>query len=303
MLVAIVIYYGVMGDFFIFSGFISEGVGCLFVLSLAFITKTAIFPFSRWLPAAIAAPTPISALVHSSTLVTAGLFLFLRFSYVMYSNEVLMSIVLVLGLFTSFYAGIATVFEQDLKKVVAFSTLRHLGFILIAFRLGLANLAFFHLLRHALFKSMLFIGLGSIMVNRVHRQDRRAIKSVFLKRPFSAMLVLPSIFNLLAIPTIRGCYSKDLILEAFSYSNASLLAYIILMCNVGFTFIYTIKLFLSCINLNNTSPLNNKETSNLRSLFTVFLIMRLLRVVSIFFGLGFTRLIGPMLEELIPSIF
>jgi len=107
------------------------------------------------LPIAIAAPTPISALVHSSTLVTSGLFLMIKYRYLIYSSSYLCSFLLTFSLFTSFYAGFNTVFEKDLKKLIALSTLRHLGFIGMSFSLGLLSLSFFHLLSHALFKSLL----------------------------------------------------------------------------------------------------------------------------------------------------
>lgn len=130
------------------------------LLLLGLITKRAIFPFSPWLPVAIRAPTPISALVHSSTLVTAGLYLIIRFESFIFLNSPLITLFLILSLFTSLYAGICSVFESDLKKLVALSTLSHLGFIGIALGIGCTSLAFFHLLVHALFKSLLFIGVG-----------------------------------------------------------------------------------------------------------------------------------------------
>jgi len=114
-----------------------------FLLVCTFVTKRAIFPFSAWLPLAIAAPTPISALVHSSTLVTAGLYLCIRFSYLLYRNYILMVFFLIISVFTSFYAGLNSVFEKDMKKLIALSTLSHLGFIGIAFSCGLLSLSFF----------------------------------------------------------------------------------------------------------------------------------------------------------------
>jgi len=150
------------------------------------------------LPAAIAAPTPISALVHSSTLVTAGLFLIMRFSYFFYSSVRLINVLVVISLFTSFYAGLNTIFEKDLKKLIALSTLRHLGFIGLAFSTGLLNLAFFHMLTHALFKSLLFITMGDIMINISHSQDIRYLSKGYLYTPFSSFI--------LHIITLTLCY-------------------------------------------------------------------------------------------------
>jgi len=151
----------------------------IFFLVVTFITKRAIYPFSPWLPMAIAAPTPISALVHSSTLVTAGLYLIIRFSSFIYSSYSLLVVLLVLRIFTSFYAGMNTIFETDLKKLIALSTLSHLGFIGIAYSAGLIHLSFFHMLTHALFKSLLFITIGDIIINLNHSQDIRYLSSCF----------------------------------------------------------------------------------------------------------------------------
>lgn len=191
------------------------------ILVLTFMTKRALYPFSPWLPMAIAAPTPISALVHSSTLVTAGLYLIMRFSYVLYRSPEVMKYLFLARIFTSFYAGINTIFEVDLKKLIALSTLRHLGFIGIAFSIGLLYLRFFHLLVHALFKSLLFITIGDIMINLNHAQDARYLSGGYFITPFSVMLINVSLLNLLGMPRLRGFFSKDLVLETISYSNAS----------------------------------------------------------------------------------
>ena len=130
------------------------------LLCLGLMTKRAIFPFSPWLPVAMRAPTPISALVHSSTLVTSGLYLLIQFEGLLFSQPSLSLLFLVASLFTRLYAGVRSIFESDLKKLVALSTLSHLGFIGMALASGSPNLAFFHLLVHALFKSLLFMGVG-----------------------------------------------------------------------------------------------------------------------------------------------
>ena len=145
---------------------------------------------------AMAAPTPISALVHSSTLVTAGLYLIMRFSVLFYSFPSLIKVFLVISIYTSFYAGVRAVFEVDIKKVIALSTLRHLGFIGIAFSVGLLHLAYFHIFSHALFKSLLFIRMGEIILRSGHHQDRRAIGSGGRLTPVSLMVINVSAFKL-----------------------------------------------------------------------------------------------------------
>jgi len=239
-----------------FTFFSSNTVSLLLVstLVLTFITKRALYPFSPWLPIAIAAPTPISALVHSSTLVTAGLYLMIRFSYVLYSSPSVLLLLFIVSLFTSFYAGLNTVFEVDFKKLIALSTLSHLGFIGMAFSLGLLHLSFFHLLVHALFKSLLFMTIGDIMINLNHSQDTRYLSSGFIYTPFSCFIISVSLLNLLGIPSLRGFFSKDLVLETMSFSNVSLFLEIVLYCNVIFTYYYTYKLFYYSFSTNKLNP-------------------------------------------------
>jgi len=137
---------------------------------IAFITKRAQLPFSSWLPAAIAAPTPVSSLVHSSTLVTAGVFLIIRFNIVLVSS---FSFLLVLSTITLILSGIMALLEWDMKKLIAYSTLSQLGFIVVSFSLGLVLLCFFHLVCHALFKAAIFIFTGVVIHNNRRRQDFR----------------------------------------------------------------------------------------------------------------------------------
>lgn len=252
-------------------------------LLLTFITKSAIFPFSPWLPAAMAAPTPISALVHSSTLVTSGLFLMIRFSYYLYSSSLLMSLLLLFSIFTSFYAGINTIFEKDLKKLIALSTLSHLGFIGIAFSTGLLYLAFFHMLTHALFKSLLFITMGDIIINLNHSQDIRYLSKGFVYTPFSSFVMNTSLFNLLGLPTLRGYFSKDLVLEDLSYSFLSYLLYFVVFINVFFTYYYTYSLLFYSFQPVKVFPYQLFHSPLLIHCF----LMLVLSVLSVCFGVFF----------------
>lgn len=203
---------------------------------------------------AIAAPTPISALVHSSTLVTSGLFLIMKYSYILYSSSYLIEVLLVLCIFTSFYAGINTLFEKDFKKLIALSTLSHLGFIGIAFSLGLLNLSFFHLLTHALFKSVLFMAIGEVIVNLRHSQDMRYLSSGSSYTPFSCFIINISILNLLGFPRLSGFWSKDLILESLNYTNCRFLLFYLSLFNLLFTFYYSFQLFYYSFQLSKARP-------------------------------------------------
>lgn len=227
------------------SPFVREMPGSYVVVVLLVVTcmtKRAIFPFSPWLPLAMAAPTPISSLVHSSTLVTAGLFIMMRFRYLLYTSMEVVVGLLAACLFTSLYAGLGALVETDLKKLVALSTLRHLGFIGGALARGLLQIAFFHLLAHALFKSLLFMSLGDIIVALRHRQDMRHLLGGGLMTRGSTLLIQTSLGSLGGIPMMRGFFTKDLILEIRVRAGVSGGRILVLYVNVGLTLAYTLKI-------------------------------------------------------------
>ena len=294
-LCSIVLYSYYCFDYYVFSSIVPTFLTAV-LLIVTFITKRAIFPFSPWLPIAIAAPTPISALVHSSTLVTSGLFLIIKYSYIFYSSSVLIEVLLVLCIFTSFYAGINTIFEKDLKKLIALSTLRHLGFIGIAFSLGLLNLSFFHLLTHALFKSVLFISMGEVIINLSHSQDMRYLSQGSTYTPFSCFIMNISILNLLGFPSLSGFWSKDLILESINYTDCRYALYYLSLLNLFFTFYYSFQLFYYSFQLSKTSPYLLFHPIVLLHAFLV----SLLSCCSLFFGYIFISLFLTAVYPIVP---
>jgi len=183
------------------------------VIVLAAITKSAQIPFSAWLPAAIAAPTPVSALVHSSTLVTAGVYLLIRFNLIL-AESGYAQIILFRGSITILMAGASAIFEIDIKKIVALSTLRQLGLIIRRLGLGRPDLAFFHLLTHAYFKALLFICAGNLIHCRNDYQDLRQMGSLFEAMPVTRRFMNLRNLSLCGIPFLAGFYSKDLFLES-----------------------------------------------------------------------------------------
>ena len=180
---------------------------------LAAITKSAQFPFCSWLPMAMAAPTPVSALVHSSTLVTAGIFLLIRFYPVLSTFPSAHLALLITGTITILLAGISASVEFDFKKIVAFSTLSQLGVIVFRLGLGMPNLAFFHLLTHAIFKALLFLCVGTAIHIHAHIQDLRVMGNLPIHVPTIQSGILLANLALCGVPFLRGFYSKDIILE------------------------------------------------------------------------------------------
>ena len=193
----------------------------VFLVLLASITKRAQIPFSSWLPAAMAAPTPVSALVHSSTLVTAGVYLMIRFSDGLLINPWLSQFLFFLSGVTIFMSGLGANYEFDLKKIIALSTLSQLGLIIITLSLGFSYLAFFHLLTHAMFKSLLFLCAGAMIHNLMNSQDIRGMGGICLRIPITSLYFNGSRLALGGMPFLAGFYSKDLILEVVRGSYLS----------------------------------------------------------------------------------
>lgn len=213
-------------------------------LIVAAITKRAQLPLSSWLPAAIEAPTPVSALVHSSTLVTAGVYLIIRFYRFLRSRAVFNRSILIIGAVTSLFAGIRAIVELDLKKVIALSTLSQLGFIMMRIGLGYPVLAFFHLITHAMFKALLFICAGCLIHFHGHAQDIRQIGGVREHFPVTTSAFCVSNFALCAVPFMAGLYSKDAILEAFLFSCFSLIAVFVAIRSTLLTRIYSTRVLI-----------------------------------------------------------
>lgn len=194
----------------------------------------------------MAAPTPVSALVHSSTLVTAGVYLLVRFHPLVLQTGSSQPLLLI-SVLTLFIAGFAANLENDLKKVIALSTLRQLGVILFRLSLGMVYLTIFHLLTHALFKALLFLCAGIIIHNRGGVQDLRHLGGLYSQVPFTVTCLVVANLALCGIPFLRGFYSKDLILEHAlrSLMTGSLL--LLMLVATGATAAYSLRLSLSCL--------------------------------------------------------
>nr|UFP05416.1 NADH dehydrogenase subunit 5 [Sucra jujuba] len=211
------------------------------MIILAAMTKSAQIPFSSWLPAAMAAPTPVSALVHSSTLVTAGVYLLIRFNLLLI-DTLFFKFLLLISSLTMFMAGISANYEFDLKKIIALSTLSQLGLMMSILSMGMPLLAFFHLLTHAMFKALLFMCAGVIIHLMNDMQDIRFMGGISLYIPMTCLCMNVSNMALCGVPFLAGFYSKDLILEMVSFSNFNFLIFFLYYISTGLTMYYTIRL-------------------------------------------------------------
>nr|YP_009560267.1 NADH dehydrogenase subunit 5 [Oxysarcodexia varia]QAA79178.1 NADH dehydrogenase subunit 5 [Oxysarcodexia varia] len=259
------------------------------LVMLAAMTKSAQIPFSSWLPAAMAAPTPVSALVHSSTLVTAGVYLLIRFNIVLSSSWMGNLLLLISGL-TMFMAGLGANYEFDLKKIIALSTLSQLGLMMSILSMGYYKLAFFHLLTHALFKALLFMCAGAIIHNMNNSQDIRLMGSLSLMMPLTSSCFNVANLALCGMPFLAGFYSKDLILEVVSLSYINMFSFFLYFFSTGLTVCYSFRLVYYTMtgdsNFSSLNMLNDEGWVMLKSMMGLL-------ILSIFGGSMLSWLIFP----------
>nr|YP_010472530.1 NADH dehydrogenase subunit 5 [Harpalus griseus]UVG42154.1 NADH dehydrogenase subunit 5 [Harpalus griseus] len=261
-------------------------IGLLIVV--AGMTKSAQIPFSSWLPAAMAAPTPVSALVHSSTLVTAGVYLLIRFNLIL--NENLSMFLLLISTLTMFMAGLGANFEFDLKKIIALSTLSQLGLMMSILSMGNYKLAFFHLLTHALFKALLFMCAGAIIHNLKDMQDIRFMGNLMIHMPLTCICMNIANLALCGMPFLAGFYSKDLILEIVCMNYVNIFIFLLFFISTGLTVCYTLRLTYYSItgdyNFYSFHSLNDEGWIMLKS-------MLMMVILVIFMGSMLSWLIFP----------
>lgn len=240
-------------------------------------TKSAQFPFISWLPAAIAAPTPVSALVHSSTLVTAGRFIILIFI----NNIFLFNIkyLILISLITIMGAGLSAFLEADFKKMVAFSTLSQVGFLFFILSNNKFLLILLHLFSHAFFKRILFVGVGGLLHRSLGNQESRSNKKIINFNLSCYLLILLRILNLMGLLFIRGFWSKDIFLIYIS-NNKNIFSFnFMLIILISFTWIYNIKIIYFLINFNK----NFKKELSYSLNFSILLLF----ILSIYFSINF----------------
>lgn len=213
----------------------------LLLVMVGSITKSAQVPFCSWLPIAMAAPTPVSALVHSSTLVTAGVYLLIRFNFYYCGFEILIGSLMFLSCITIIIAGVAAIYETDIKKLVALSTLRQLGFIIFSISIIIPELAFYHLCVHALFKALIFMAVG-VFIHYLRTQDLRLIGGIGGYLPFCSFIVLSARLSICGFPFMSGFYSKDLIVEGLLFMVNNVLVISLLVLGVLLTVCYRVRI-------------------------------------------------------------
>lgn len=215
---------------------------CLFIGAMG---KSAQFPLHVWLPDSMEGPTPISALIHAATMVTAGIFMVARFSPLFELSDAALSFVIVIGAITALFMGFLGVIQNDIKRVVAYSTLSQLGYMTVALGASAYSAAIFHLMTHAFFKALLFLAAGSVIIGMHHDQDIRNMGGVRKYMPITWITSLIGSLSLIGTPFFSGFYSKDSIIELVSESHiaGSGFAYFAVVASVFVTALYSFRMF------------------------------------------------------------
>jgi NADH-quinone oxidoreductase subunit L len=215
---------------------------CLFVGAMG---KSAQVPLHTWLPDSMEGPTPISALIHAATMVTAGIFMVARMSPLFELSETALSFVLIIGATTAFFMGLVGVVNNDIKRVIAYSTLSQLGYMVVALGVSAYGAGIFHLMTHAFFKALLFLAAGSVIIAMHHEQDMRRMGGLRKYMPITYWTFLVGSLALIGFPGTSGFFSKDLLIDAVydSHRAGARYAYFCVLGGVFITALYTFRAF------------------------------------------------------------
>ncbi len=247
--------------------------------------KSAQVPLHVWLPESMEGPTPISALIHAATMVTAGVFMIARISPLIELSTTALSVVMVIGATGALFTGIIAVVMNDIKRVVAYSTLSQLGYMMVAMGASAYSAGIFHLITHACFKALLFLGAGSVIIGMHHEQDMRKMGGLWKKMPITYVTFLIGSLALCAVPPFAGFYSKDTIIEAAKLSQipGSEYAYFCVAVGAFVTALYTFRAFF--MTFHGQSRMDEHTLSHLHeSPWVVWMPLVLLAVPSVVIG-------------------
>ena len=261
------------------------------LLFIGAMGKSAQFLLHTWLPDAMEGPTPVSALIHAATMVTAGVFLVVRCSPIFEYSQIALNIICVVGMTTAFFAATVALVQNDIKKIIAYSTCSQLGYMFFAAGVGAYNVAMFHLFTHAFFKALLFLGSGSVIHSFKGEQDIRNMGGVWKKMPYTWVLMIIGTLALTGFPFLSGYYSKDAIIE-FAYLKGNTVGYYAVAVGIFtalLTAIYSWRLIFKTFHGNYENKKLKIETIH-ESSYVMLLPLTILAFGSIFAGFFFKEL-------------
>ena len=258
---------------------------CLLIGAMA---KSSQVGLHVWLPMAMEGPTPVSALIHAATMVTAGVYLLMRVSPLIEYSSIVLLLCLWIGAITTVFSSLIGLFQQDIKKVIAYSTMSQLGMMVIAIGLSSYNIALFHLINHAFYKGLLFLGAGAVIHAVADNQDFRKYGGLISYLPLTYSVMLIASLSLVAFPFMTGFYSKDFIIEsAFGkYYISSIIVYFIAVIGAMFTTLYSVKVLYLTFLTNPNGPIINYKQAHAAHEGDIYMSLPLiiLAIFSIFFG-------------------
>jgi NADH-ubiquinone oxidoreductase chain 5 len=255
---------------------------CLLIGAMA---KSSQVGLHIWLPMAMEGPTPVSALIHAATMVTAGVYLLIRSSPLIEYSPIVLLTCLWLGAITTVFSSLIGLFQQDIKKIIAYSTMSQLGMMVIAIGLSSYNIAIFHLINHAFYKGLLFLGAGAVIHAVADNQDLRKYGGLIKFLPLTYTVILIASLSLVAFPFMTGFFSKDFILESAygQYHFSSINVYVIAVIGAIFTTLYSVKVLYLTFLTNPNGPVNYYKNAHEGDIF-LSLPLVVLAVFSIYFG-------------------
>jgi len=256
------------------------------LLFIGCMGKSAQFGLHVWLPDAMEGPTPVSALIHAATMVTAGVFLLIVMSPLLESSEFSLNFILIVGSITCIFASSVAVFQNDIKRIIAYSTCSQLGYMFMAIGSSAYTLAYFHLLSHAFFKALLFLGAGSVIHSMSDEQDIKKMGGLYNKIPLTYITMLIGSLSLVGLPFLSGYYSKDLILEIIYLNDYEYSFYFFVMGVIGvlFTSIYSLRLLVYVFHRDNVA--DEKVIAHIHESPSIMILpLVILSIFAIFFGM------------------
>ena len=253
------------------------------LLFIGAAAKSAQIPLHFWLPDSMEGPTPISALIHAATMVTAGIFMIARLSPLYDESEYVLDLILIIGASTAFFMGLVALVQNDIKRIIAYSTISQLGYMTVALGASYYSFAIYHLLTHAFFKALLFLCAGSIILKCHHEQDIMKMGGLRKIMPYTFFTYLIAGISLIGVPFTSGFYSKDLIIDIFKYNENNFIYYF-LVAGVFVTALYTSKIFFKVFFGNN--KLKIKENEELEHKDVILMPLIALAIPSMFIGLA-----------------